>query len=377
MNTNKSSFPLQVSLHGMNPKAKSMMTKYIALFCKNIATVVDETESQVEIIDYDSIKSKTILEHKLAKQPGKKIIVLSVFELSLDDVINIKKPINTENIVQVLTNLRKELNNKIPFQSVENTEDDSPKDIQDPDTFSEPLKFKQTTKPAKPSKNTSKNPKLGTENNVVEYPSPQKKIKSNLSICLQDNDLSLDDVGLLYTGNLPDNLEGEMSDSSIEELKLLKYQEEVAYFLSELNEELATENNEEIARLLNQLNQDDFESDNSQASEKFDNRRKAVRYKVDSIVSKLEKKSFIGSSQYDIYILDINSRGAYIELKKPSKLNGMAVLALQFDAEHTFTIPANIVRNVDNTYFGLRFVSYQHKLMDYLLNNDKIIEIVS
>ena len=67
-------------------KCKKMMVSYLELNCKRIALVVEDSESQAEIIDIDLANSKSLLEERLAQQPPKPIIVLSLNEISNDNV---------------------------------------------------------------------------------------------------------------------------------------------------------------------------------------------------------------------------------------------------------------------------------------------------
>jgi len=94
--------PLKVSLHGMTPQSGHLMIKYLELCCKKIASVVDTGESQVEIIDVDLAKSKTILKDRLEQPHSKPLIVLSMHEVLSDKVIYVKKPINASAMVNAL-----------------------------------------------------------------------------------------------------------------------------------------------------------------------------------------------------------------------------------------------------------------------------------
>jgi capsular polysaccharide biosynthesis protein len=90
--------PLRVSLHGMDKRVKKMMVTYFKLPCKGAAIVVDD-KAHIEIVDVDLSPSKSLLEERLAQQPSKPIIALSLNEISISGVIHVKKPVETPDIL--------------------------------------------------------------------------------------------------------------------------------------------------------------------------------------------------------------------------------------------------------------------------------------
>jgi len=97
---------LKISLHGMNSRMQAMMRSYLELNCHGIAYIVEEAESDAEIVDIDLAESKNILEERLAQQPSKPIIVFSLYDVSFD-VIYVKKPIKVDTLVNAIVEVKK------------------------------------------------------------------------------------------------------------------------------------------------------------------------------------------------------------------------------------------------------------------------------
>ena len=92
--------PLKVSLHGMDKQLRKMMKYYLKLHCKGTAIVVDgDDEAHVEIVYVDLPQSKSLLNERLAHQPSKPIIAISINEISTSGVIYVKKPIHATDVL--------------------------------------------------------------------------------------------------------------------------------------------------------------------------------------------------------------------------------------------------------------------------------------
>ena len=100
---------LKVSLHGMNTRAHKLMVHFLEVTCKGIARVVEESESDIQIIDADLARPLFRLEEWLSKQPSKPIIMLSLNKISFDNIIYIKKPINKLSISKALQTAEKNI----------------------------------------------------------------------------------------------------------------------------------------------------------------------------------------------------------------------------------------------------------------------------
>ncbi len=92
--------PLKVSLHGMDKRLRKIMKYYLKLHCKGTAIVVDDDdEAHVEIVYVDLPQSKSLLNERLAHQPSKPIIAISINEISTSGVIYVKKPIHVTDVL--------------------------------------------------------------------------------------------------------------------------------------------------------------------------------------------------------------------------------------------------------------------------------------
>ena len=101
--------PLQVAISGMDGRAFKMMVMFFQGPCKGSAIVVKDDEAEVEILDADSINAKSVLAEKLSAHPERPVIVLSLQELALENIIFVKKPVQTANMLSALEQARKEI----------------------------------------------------------------------------------------------------------------------------------------------------------------------------------------------------------------------------------------------------------------------------
>ena len=144
---------LKVSLHGMDEKMKKMMVSYFKFACKGMATVVDDNEAQVEIVDIDNRHFENILRLRLSQRPKKPVIALSLYEVSSKKVTFVKKPFNVDDMSAALhavnTILESNLTTKdiidqvaVEESNIEETLQLSPSDLEDIKAFKE--QFVQT-----------------------------------------------------------------------------------------------------------------------------------------------------------------------------------------------------------------------------------------
>lgn len=100
----KKTVPLKVSLFGMNNRAQKLMANSLRMLKDSIDTeVVSDIEGQVEIIDLDlSTSDPNLLEDRLAQHPTKPIIVLSLQETLSNEVMYIKKPLQSAALLVAL-----------------------------------------------------------------------------------------------------------------------------------------------------------------------------------------------------------------------------------------------------------------------------------
>jgi len=119
--------PLKVSLHGMNERMHKMMVHYLKLPCKGIAIAVDDDQAHAEIVDVDLSPSESLLEERLAQQPTKPIIALSLNEISLSGVIYVKKPIEIPDVLAAFAVAKDVILGKTSLEKIEKPVDTPPK----------------------------------------------------------------------------------------------------------------------------------------------------------------------------------------------------------------------------------------------------------
>ncbi len=113
--------PLKVSFFGMNDRVQKLMVQSLKMLSGTIDTVVVAgIEGQVEIIDLDlSMSTPNLLENRLAQRPIKPIIVLSLHEISSNEIIYIKKPLQSAELLAALKTAKKTLKSQQNANSIE------------------------------------------------------------------------------------------------------------------------------------------------------------------------------------------------------------------------------------------------------------------
>lgn len=107
MDKNKS--PLKVALHGMDGRSYKMMTMYLQGPCKGAAVVVNEHNAECDIFDTDAVNGQKLLAEYLEKKANRPIIVLSLHDSKLENVICIKKPVKTDDMMAALFRVKEQL----------------------------------------------------------------------------------------------------------------------------------------------------------------------------------------------------------------------------------------------------------------------------
>jgi len=98
----KRKYPLKVALHGMDGRTYKMMVMYLQGPCKGVAVVVEDLNAEVDMIDADSAKAKTLIEQRLTES-ARPIIALSLQELTFENILSVRKPIKTDALLFALS----------------------------------------------------------------------------------------------------------------------------------------------------------------------------------------------------------------------------------------------------------------------------------
>ncbi len=337
------SHSLKVSLHGMSKRMQKMMASYLELSCKGIARVVGEDKSQIELIDLDEINSKAVLKERLEQQPLKPIIVLSLQEVSIENTIFVKKPIDIPHVIAALHAAKILLQNNQPSPTKSHAFQVDTSGVSNQEQFLEkPILSKANqqlkTKDIKSLKSKvaplQKKERIKKQETVKQRPlfnSPQQQKAETKS----------------FGDSLP----------QVNKPIVRKKKEKSGFSISIL----------EIDRLLKEL-QNPFKKPKASELKEQKNDRKSIRYGFEPIEANVKKRSFTRTHNHTVLVVNLSSRGALIETKTPVKLKGKVTLTVQLDLKHIYNIPAKIVRKEGKTTYGLFFVEYQHDLIDELIN---------
>jgi hypothetical protein len=109
---NKSKGPLKVALHAMDERSRKMMAAYLQGSCKGIAVVVNENDAEIDIFDADTFNAGKLLDKHLAKKLHKPVIVLSLQDRKLENVLYVKKPIKIDDMLAIMEKARTLLHEK-------------------------------------------------------------------------------------------------------------------------------------------------------------------------------------------------------------------------------------------------------------------------
>ncbi len=98
--------PLKVALHAMDSRTIKTMIMFLQGPCKNTAIVVNEPSAEVDIFDADTIHAKKLLDDYFAKPSHRPVIVLSLRDVELPNVIAVKKPVQAQQMIHALEQAR-------------------------------------------------------------------------------------------------------------------------------------------------------------------------------------------------------------------------------------------------------------------------------
>ncbi len=103
---------IKVALYGMDTRASKMMTMYLSGPCKGIASVVGSSEAEIDIIDADDLNFKSLLQEIKSNAPERPSIVIALQAVSVEGAIYVKKPIESESLIQALKQIKANLGKK-------------------------------------------------------------------------------------------------------------------------------------------------------------------------------------------------------------------------------------------------------------------------
>ena len=95
--------PLKLALHGMDGRATKTIMLFLQGPCQGAANVVISVEdADVDVFDAETFESKKLLEFHLQDKLARPAIVMSLREYVHEGVLNLIKPIKTNEMLQVL-----------------------------------------------------------------------------------------------------------------------------------------------------------------------------------------------------------------------------------------------------------------------------------
>ena len=127
MNKKKTADFLKISLHGMDFQKQKTMSNYIKQISKDTIYIVHESESNAEIFDIDLAESKKLLQTRLSQKTSKPVIVLSINDVSLDNVIYVKKPITIPHFLDAIKKVQTKISrNEVKQDNADLTKKEAP-----------------------------------------------------------------------------------------------------------------------------------------------------------------------------------------------------------------------------------------------------------
>jgi hypothetical protein len=101
--------PFTVALHGMDERSRKIMMMFMQGPCRGTAIVVDDDEADVDIFDGDMPASKKLLSEHLGSDRKKPTIVLSLQDFNHEGVLQVRKPVKTDEMLSALNEAKVQL----------------------------------------------------------------------------------------------------------------------------------------------------------------------------------------------------------------------------------------------------------------------------
>lgn len=105
--------PVKIAIFGMDPRLQKMLVMFLSGPCKGAASIVDDINADADLIDLDAVNSKHLLEQRQKLNPERPIIIISLNEIAMEGVVFLKKPIKALAMVDVISQVRKTLNDQL------------------------------------------------------------------------------------------------------------------------------------------------------------------------------------------------------------------------------------------------------------------------
>ena len=105
----RKSSPLTVALQGMDARSSKMMAMFLQGPCKGAAVVISDGYADALILDADSMSGQAFLKTFLAENIVKPLILISLHETHIENVICIKKPVKTDDMLMALSQIKSRL----------------------------------------------------------------------------------------------------------------------------------------------------------------------------------------------------------------------------------------------------------------------------
>jgi hypothetical protein len=385
---------LRVSLHGMDVNSRKRMANYLDICCKNQAFVVEDSEAQAEIVDADQLLSFNSLKERMMMNHPKPTIAISIRDIDLENVIYLKKPIKIEQMLDAITKVKGILLNS----SVQSKEEIKKSSVEpekglniarcDNSAHIGKMSVKELLKGGQEKfrdnqanilineKNKEQNKKNTAKLNVRSISEKTKENVKNKIKSKEYTDFSINGHIELITANkngAQEKIKNRVKPKSSKDMRVkgrLK--------IMTAQSPLAGKGQVEIDKMLEDLRSVLGNIEHKLNFLETKNRRKLVRYGLQSTKAKLIKTHLIRrASRETVYVLNVSSKGALVRLKKPTKFNAKVSLKVFFDRLNIFDVPARVVRKEGEDIYGLQFLNYQHQLADYLVESKNALIILN
>lgn len=97
---------LRAALFAMDGRTGKTMAMYLKGPCRGVAVVVNEDEADLDLIDADHAKAADIIKARRVANPGRPLVLLSLYDLRVENAFFVKKPVNAQQMLAVFAQVR-------------------------------------------------------------------------------------------------------------------------------------------------------------------------------------------------------------------------------------------------------------------------------